>query len=235
MACATVAALKRQRALGRRQAPAFSYAQVAVDTGVTVASVTTLNTPHLGSPAYDLARDLAEGAAPPAEVAAEVAAAWGAQFAELAASLAPSVPHDAGSMRILETSAHSGDDPDSWDQQQVDGVAFTMLGGDVCGDVCGDAGPPPRTDGTVPLYSQLILPCPAPCGPPPASVFVPPGMVPAGAVRKIFPTVHSTFITKQLGLPGTLSVSADPTAVAYLVRSTLARWRAAGARLLPRA
>ena len=59
-------------------------------------------------------------------------------------------------------------------------------------------------------------------------------MVPAGTVRKIFPTVHSSFITRELRLPDTLSVSADPAAVAYLVRSVLARWRAAGARLLPR-
>ena len=80
-----------------------------------------------------------------------------------------------------------------------------------------------------------MLPCPAPCGPPPASVVIPSGMVPAGTVRKIFPTVHSSFITNEVGLPASLSVSADPDAVAYLVRSVLARWRAAGARLLPRA
>ena len=137
-----VGALKRQRALGKRQAPAFSYAQVAADANVAVASVTTLNTPHLGSPAYDLA----EGASPPAVVAA----AWGAQFAELAATLTDSVTRDAGSTRILETMAHAVDDPYSWDSQQVgvlDGVAFTLLGGNYCGDVCGDAGPPQRTDG----------------------------------------------------------------------------------------
>ena len=142
MARGAVGALKRQRALGKQQAPAFSYAQVAADANVAIASVTTLNTPHLGSPAYDLA----EGASPPAVVAA----AWGAQFAALAATLTDSVTRDAGSTRILETMAHAVDDPYSWDSQQVgvlDGVAFTLLGGNYCGDVCGDAGPPQRTDG----------------------------------------------------------------------------------------
>ena len=68
-----------------------------------------------------------------------------------------------------------------------------------------------------------MLPCPIPCPVPPGSVYIPPGLVPEGTVvRKTFPTMHSTFAAKGLGLPETLSVSRNPAAIAYLVHTVLA-------------
>ena len=52
-------------------------------------------------------------------------------------------------------------------------------------------------------------------------------------MRKTFPTVHSTFVTKGLGLPQALSVSRNPAAIAYLVRTVVDTWQAAGVPLLP--
>ena len=65
-------------------------------------------------------------------------------------------------------------------------------------------------------------------------MYIPPGMVPDGTVRKVFPTVHSTFDTDRLGLPASLSVSKNPEAIAYLVDTVTAPWRAAGVPLLSR-
>jgi hypothetical protein len=139
----------------------------------------------------------------------------------------------AGSTQVLVTSAHAKPKPDSWDSLQVgmlDDVALTLIAGDYCGRTCGDSRAAsgsggsafPRTDGTVPLYSQLMLPCPKICPAPPGSVYIPPGMVPESTVvRKTFPTIHSSSVTDGLGLPASLSVLQNPAAVAYLV-STLA-------------
>ena len=239
VARSTVAALKGPPPAGT-MAPAFSYAQSAIDAGITIPSMVTLNTPHLGGPAYDIAAD-------PAVFLGPVAKAWGSQFANSSKSLIEfQRTAGAGSIHVLVTSAHAKRDPDSWDARQVgvlDGVALTLIAGDYCGRTCGhDRRAPglgakryPRTDGTVPVYSQLMLPCPKDCPAPPGSVYIPKGLVPAGTVvRKTFPTVHSTFVTKGLGLPASLSVSRNPAAIAYLVQTVLAQWQAAGAQLLPR-
>ena len=232
VARATIAALKQPPAAGT-MAPAFSYAQSAIDAGVSIPSITTLNTPHLGGPAYDIAAD-------PAEYLLPVTKAWGRQFAKSSALLVPSARLlGAGSAQILMTSAHAKPGPDSWDARQVgmlDGVALTLIAGDYCGRTCRESAATgsginafPRTDGTVPLYSQLIQPCPKACPAPPGSVYIPPGMVPeSNVVRKTFPTVHSTFVTKGLNLPTTLSVSRNPAAIAYLVSTVSAQWQAAG-------
>ncbi|MCX6431754.1 MAG: hypothetical protein NTX29_02895 [Actinobacteria bacterium] len=239
VARSTVGALKQPPPAGT-MAPAFSYAQSAIDAGITIPSMVTLNTPHLGGPAYDIAAD-------PDVYLGPVAKAWGSQFANSSKSLIEfQATAGAGSIHVLVTSAHAKRNPDSWDARQVgvlDGVALTLIAGDYCGRTCGDdrsasgagARTYPRTDGTVPVYSQLMLPCPKDCPAPPGSVYIPKGLVPAGTVvRKTFPTVHSTFVTKGLGLPASLSVSRNPAAIDYLVRTVLTQWQAAGAQLLPR-
>ena len=58
------------------------------------------------------------------------------------------------------------------------------------------------------------------------------GLLPKGVVRKTFPTIHSTYDAKRLGLPKGLSVASNPTAIRYLVSTTASRWRAAGVPLL---
>lgn len=237
VARATVAALKQPPAAGS-QAPAFSYAAAAVDAGVTIPSMVTLNSPHLGGPAYDIAAD-------PARYLRPVAKAWGRQFANSSKDLIVfQRAEGAGSIHVLETSAHAKRSPTSWDARQVgvlDGVALTLLAGDYCGRTCGDDRATSttkavlRTDGTVPVYSQLMLPCPKACPSPPGSVFIPPGLLPKeGVIRRTFPTVHSTFVTKGLGLPDVLSVSRNPAAIDYLVTTVAGRWQSAGVPLLPR-
>lgn len=235
VARATVAALKQAPPAGT-VAPAFSYARAAIDAGVSIPSIVTMNTPHLGGPAYDIAAD-------PAEYLRPVAKAWGRQFANSSKSLIDfQRTAGAGSIHVLVTSAHATRDRASWDAQQVgvlDGVALTLIAGDYCGRVCGDdrpvtgRGSRTRTDGTVPVYSQLMLPCPKACPSPPGSVYIPPGLLPAtNVVRKTFPTVHSTFVTKGLGLPQTLSVSRNPASITYVVGTVTATWQAAGVPLL---
>jgi pimeloyl-ACP methyl ester carboxylesterase len=236
VARATVAALKQQPAAGSL-APAFSYARAAADAGVTIPSIVTINTPHLGSPAYDIAAD-------PGVYLRPVTKAWGRQFANSSKDLIVfQRAEGAGSIHVLETSAHAKRNPRSWDARQVgvlDGVALTLLAGDYCGRTCGDDRATSttkaalRTDGTVPVYSQLMLPCPKACPSPPGAVYIPPGLLPAeGVVRKTFPTVHSTFVTKGLGLPDVVSVSRNPAAIAYLVGTIQSRWQAEGVPLLP--
>lgn len=238
VARATLAALK-QPPLAGTMAPGFSYAQDAIEAGVVIPSLVTLNSPHLGGPAYDIASD-------PAVYLAPVAKAWGRQYANSAKSLIVfQSTGGAGSIQVLVTSAHAKRNPNSWDARQVgvlDGIALTLIAGDFCGRTCGDDRSTSdrgsksviRTDGTVPVYSQLMLPCPKTCPAPPGSVYLPPGMVPEGTVvRKTFPTMHSTFDAKGRGLPEILSVSRDPAAIAYLVHTVVAQWEAAGARLLP--
>ena len=233
VARATFAALKQPPA-AETMAPAFSYAQGAVNAGVSIPSITTLNTPHLGGPAYDIATD-------PAKYLLPVTKDWGRQFAKSSMDLVESAQLlSAGSSQVLVTSAHAKPKPGSWDSRQVgllDGVALTLIAGDYCGRTCGDGlgasvsggKAPLRTDGTVPVYSQLIQPCPKACPTPPGSVYIPPGMVPASnVVRKTFPTVHSTFVTKGLGLPSNLSVVRNPAAIAFLVSTLTAQWQAAG-------
>lgn len=231
VARATVAALKRQPAAGT-VAPAFSYARSAVAAGVTVPSIVTLNSPHFGSPTYDIASD-------PSRYLQPVASAWGTEFAEAGEGLAVfQRTGGAGAIQVLATRGHARRSSTSWDARQVGvlrGVALTLIAGDRCGRTC--AAPNPqrqatnprlRTDGTVPVYSQLMLPCPGRCPAPPGSVYVPAGLLPEGTVRKTFPTIHSTYDTARLGLPKGLSVSRNPAAIAYLVRTVVNRWTAAG-------
>lgn len=238
VARATIAALKDRPAAGTF-APGFSYATAAQRADVRIPSLVTINSPHLGSPTYDIAAD-------PRTYFRLVASAWSRQFASAGKGLIPfERDGGAGSIHVLETAAHAKADPSSWDQSQVgvlDGVKVTLMAGDYCGRSCGDATTPPdslptgrlRTDGTVPVYSQLMQACPEACPAPPGSVFLPPGMLPAGVVRKTFPTVHSNYDAKRLGLPAPVSVAKNPAAIAFLRDTLLARWRAAKAPLLPR-
>jgi hypothetical protein len=150
----------------------------------------------------------------------------------------------AGAIEVLSTGGHARRNSASWDARQVgmlDGVALTLIAGDRCGREC-LAGSNPgrratnprlRTDGTVPVYSALMQPCPARCPAPPGSVYVPPGLLPAGTVRKTFATLHSTFDASRLGLPKGLSVSRNPSAVAFLVRTVVGHWNAAGLPVSP--
>ncbi len=239
VARATIAALKRQPPAAS-MAPAFSYAQSAVAAGVTIPTLITLNTPHLGAPTYDIASD-------PARFTPQVDKAWGSQLAQAGRDLIIFERQGgAGAIQVLTTAGHARPDPTSWDMQQVgvlNGVSVTLIAGNYCGRSCGDATTPPsatptgrlRTDGVVPVYSQLILPCPATCPTPPGSVYVPPGMVPTTVVRKVFPTLHSTFSSRQLGLPAARSVSDNPAAIAYLISRITDAWATAGVPLLPRA
>jgi len=138
------------------------------------------------------------------------------------------------------TGAHARRTSGSWDARQIgmlDGVALTLIAGDLCGRTC-VAGPSPsrratnprlRTDGTVPVYSQLMQPCPARCPSPPGAVYIPSGLLPSGTVRKTFPTMHSGIDTKALGLPMNLWVVRNPATIAYLVRTVVGTWQAAGA------
>lgn len=238
VARATVAA--RKSPPPTEVAPLVSYAQAAVDAGVTIPSIVTLNSPHLGAPAYDITDD-------PSVYRESVAAAWGTQYAEASESLIPFERNEgAGAIQVLRTSSHAKPDPKGWDVRQVgvlDDVAMTLVAGDFCGLVCGDlatAAPGEaekllRTDGTVPVYSQLMLPCPEPCPAPPGSVYIPPGLLPdVNVVRQSFPTVHSTSVAKGLGLPKELSVSRDPAAIDFLVSTVKSDWQEAGAQLLQR-
>ena len=218
-------------------APGFSYAQLAVDAGVTIPSIVTLNSPHLGSPTYDIAGD-------PAKYTAPVARAWGAEFAEAGKGLLVfQTTEGAGAIQVLKTAPHARRDPGGWDARQagvLDGVALTLVAGDYCGTTCApgrasDRGATKkglRTDGTVPVYSQLIQPCPRPCPTPPRSVYIPAGLLPAGVVRKTFPTVHSTYDANRLKLPKALAASANPAAITYIVDTVVTRWRMAGVPLL---
>jgi pimeloyl-ACP methyl ester carboxylesterase len=233
VARATVAAIKQRPPAGSA-APAFSYQQIVVDAGVSIPSIVTINSPHLGAPSYDIASD-------PAAYTRKVARSWGRQYAETNKGLIVfEKTANAGAIQVLKTSGHAKNDPKSWDAQQVgvlDDVKLTLMAGDYCGRRCDpvrtdpmiNANRFPRTDAVVPVYSQLMLPCPTPCPAPPGSVDLPPNMVPeATVVRKTFPTVHSTFDTDRLNLPQELSVTKNPAAIEYLVNTVLTRWKEAG-------
>ena len=236
VARATVAALKKQPDAAS-MAPAFSYARAAVGAGVSIPSIITMNSPHFGSPTYDIASD-------PATFTQPVAMGWGQQFAEGGAGMRIfQVTEGAGSIQVLATQGHAKRDPRGWDARQVgvlDGVALTLMAGDHCGQTCTSGGAAGRkatkkglrTDGIVPVYSQLMQRCPSSCPTPPGAVYIPAGLLPKGVVRKTFPTIHSGFETKRLGLPKGLSVTSNPTTIRYLVNTTVSRWRAAGVPLL---
>ena len=233
VARATVSALKTHPPKGT-MAPAFSYAQTAIDSGITISTIITVNSPHLGAPAYDVAGD-------PESNTAVVANAWGPEYAKLASSLVAFQDQlGAGAIQVLRTSASSHVGSDGWNASQVgvlDGVRLTLIAGDYCDRHCaantstadstGD--PTLRTDGTVPVYSQLMLPCPAPCPSPPGAAFVPPGLVPEGSVtRMTFPTVHSRYVSVALGLPDVLPVTRHPDAIRYIVKTVLSAWEGDG-------
>lgn len=236
VARATVAALKRRPAAGT-MAPAFSYAQAAVDAGVSIPSIVTMNSPHFGSPTYDIAFD-------PGTYTQPVRRAWGQQFADAGAGLRVfQVTEGAGAVQVLSTTGHATRDPQRWDARQagvLTGVSLTLIAGDYCGRACVPGGASGRTatkkglrtDGTVPVYSQLMQQCPSPCPTPPRAVRIPAGLLPSGVVRKTFPTIHSTYDAKRLGLPKGLSVANNPAAIRYLVGTEVSRWRTAGVPLL---
>jgi len=238
VARATVAALKKRPTAGT-MAPAFSYAQAAVDAGVSIPSIVTMNSPHFGSPTYDIASD-------PAGFTQPVLKTWGREFADAGAGLRMfQVTEGAGAIQVLSTLGHAKRDARSWDAQQVgvlNGVALTLMAGDYCGQTCTSSGPAGRkatktglrTDATVPVYSQLMQKCPSPCPTPPRSVHIPAGLLPPGVVRKTFRTIHSSYDAKRLGLQKGLSVASNPTAIRYLVNTEVSRWRAAGVPLLTR-
>jgi len=241
IARATIAALKQAPPLGSMapgsMAPSFSYAQSAVGAGVAIPSLVTLNSPHLGGPAYDIALN-------PTRFYKPVAKAWGTQFADSAVFLADfERTRGAGSIHVLSTRSHAKEDAASWDATQpgvLDGVQVTLIAGDYCGRLCGDdrtAATPRqrlelRTDGTVPVYSQLMLPCSSPCPAPPGLVYLPPGMVPNNVMRKTFPTVHSLGRVAWFHLAQDRSVTNNPEAIAYLVDTVAGTWRTAGTPML---
>ncbi len=238
VARATIAALKRPPSRAS-VAPGFSYSRWAVEAGVSIPTLTTIATPHLGTPAADIIAD-------PSRYFSLVAKAWGRQFADAGLGL---IPYErdggAGAHLITETFGHTKPSPTSWDVQQVgvlEGVAVTLMAGDYCGQNCGDADNPPdsisqgalRHDGSIPVYSQLILPCPQVCPTPPGSVYIPPGMLPNTVVRKTFPVLHSLYEAKRLALPAILSISEDPASVSFLVSTVRGAWETAKTPLLPR-
>lgn len=238
VARATVAALRTRPAAGT-MAPAFSYATAAVDAGVAIPSIVTMNSPHFGSPTYDVAFD-------PTAFTKPVLRGWGRQFADAGAGLRIfQVTEGAGAIQVLSTQGHAKRDPRGWDAQQagvLDGVALTLIAGDYCGQTCTSGGAAGRkattkglrTDGTVPVYSQLMQRCPSSCPTPPGAVYIPASLLPKSVARKTFPTIHSGYDTKRLGLPKGLSVVSNPPAIRYLVSTTVSRWRAAGVPLLTR-
>lgn len=230
---ATISALKAAKK--GNTGNGFSYAAYAAAANVSILSLTTMNSPHLGSPAYDIAADNATAFAP-------VAAAWGVQYAQIAQSLVSDVGGNAGAVQFLVTRDHTAAAAQAglnWDATQVgalDGVAVTLIGGDYCGpDGCGkNASTAPRSDGTVALYSSLMQECPSPCGPPPASVYVPAGLVPADAVRKVFKTVHSRSDIEALAkltgkeLPATMNKDVNPDVIRFVVDTVRGEWKKAG-------
>jgi hypothetical protein len=149
----------------------------------------------------------------------------------------------AGSIHVLSTGSHAREDAATWDATQpgvLDGVQVTLIAGDYCGRLCGDdrtAAVPRqrlelRTDGTVPVYSQLMLPCSSPCPAPPGSVYLPLGMVPNNVMRKTFPTVHSLGRVAWFHLTQDRSVTNNPEAIDYLVDTVAGTWRTAGTPML---
>ena len=231
---ATIAELKKTPKSGK-YLPAFSYAQQAVDAGVKIPTLITLNTPHLGGPAYDIANN-------PAKYLVPVTQGWGRQIANAGTGLRYFLDTDgAGDIQFLTTAPHAKQNPKSWDAKQVgvlDDVALTLIAGDYCAETCGTSSSPaktmnvPRTDGTVPVYSQLMLPCPSACPVVPGSVFIPKGLVPDSVVRKTFPVVHSLWDTWRNGLPNILSVANNPASIKYLVTTVTSQWQKAGVPLL---
>ncbi len=235
VARATVAALKKPFPL-EIMAPGFSYAQIAVNSAVSIPSIITMNSPHLGSPAYDIASD-------PTKYLFPVTRDWGRKFANNSKALIPFVQDaNAGAIQVLKTSSHAEASAESWDAQQVgvlEGVSLTLIAGDYCGRRCPfsvrDKTDYLRTDGTVPVYSQLVLPCPTPCRTPPGSVYIPDGLIPAAnVVRKTFGSVHSDFDARRLHVPLDLSVTRNTETIDYILNDLLTKWQSAGAPLLRR-
>lgn len=104
VARATVAALKKQPAAGS-VAPAFSYALTAVAAGASIPSIITMNSPHFGSPTYDIAFD-------PATFTQPVLRGWGQEFADAGAGLRIfQVTEGAGAIQVLATQGHAKRDP----------------------------------------------------------------------------------------------------------------------------
>ncbi len=176
--------------------------------GVRVASLTTLNSPLEGSYTYDLVANVTTDAA--------VMALVGLDGLIEARDLAAFVTDDDGALRgNLVTSVYRG--PNNWNLAQVgalDGIAVTLIGGNYMG---GGSTGLVENDGAVALYSQLLL-----------SADVPPGLLPPGTVRHIFPTMHSVFSAIIRGLPLNLSASSFLPSVAAVVDAVAGHWAAEG-------
>lgn len=150
-------------------------------TGIKVASLTTMASPHQGSYAYNWVAGLLTDD--------EVKKLVGEQGFKLIEDL--KLFPDEGAGGSLTTTWLNG--PNGWNSRQVgvlDDVDVALMGADALG-----GGTYLVNDGSVPLSSQLIL--------------TPDGTVPSGAVRKVWNDVHSKFITKQLGMPDDKSIHED--------------------------
>ena len=213
---ATVAALKGAAAEPGASAPAaapgFSYAKWAADAGVTVPSIVTLNTPHLGGAgAIQVLKTSGHATADPDSWdARQVGALDGVALTLLAGDYC-------GQM--------CGEPPAAADAPD-DGASATPAASPSGNAATGEPSGPEllRTDAVVPVYSQLMLSCPQGCPTPPGTVYIPGGLLPADVVRQTFPTVHSTFSADSLGLPRELSVSWNSEAIAYLVNNVAEKW-----------
>jgi hypothetical protein len=219
-----VAALKKQPDAAS-MAPAFSYARAAVGAGVSIPSIITMNSPHFGSPTYDIAFD-------PATFTQPVLRGWGQQFADAGAGLRIfQVTEGAGAIQVLSTQGHAKRDPRGWDARQVgvlDGVALTLMAGDFCGQTCTSGGAAGRkatkkglrTDGTVPVYSQLMQRCPSSC-PTPSSRHPPRRCAPAPSLRGTKQSIGrrpKTWMAASHYIPGNVKKCLAPVALGVTPR-----------------
>lgn len=167
-------------------------------TGIKVASLTTLASPHQGSWAYDWLAGLLTDEQVVALVGDQV-------FREFTVGL--KLFPDEGAGASLTTTFLNG--PDGWNSRQsgvLDDVDVVLVGADALG-----GGNYLVHDGAVPLSSQLML--------------TPDGAVPSGAVRKVWNDVHSTFVLRPLGWPDDRTIIHDKNgSVAYLGERLAKLW-----------
>ncbi|KAI9011779.1 hypothetical protein DFJ74DRAFT_772064 [Hyaloraphidium curvatum] len=166
-------------------------------TGLRVASVTTLVTPHQGSWSYDWVAGLLTDE--------QVVALVGEQGFNLTVGLKGQPDEGAGAS--LTTTFLNG--PQGWNAKQagvLQGVDVALLGG----DALGGAGYLVH-DGSVPLASQLCL--------------QPDGAIPQNASRKVWGDVHSAFISVPMGMPREREIHNDVNgSVAFLVERMAKLW-----------
>ena len=123
--------------------------------------------------------------------------------------------NSSGALVSLVTSAYRG--PGNWNLRQVgvlDGIRVTLIGGGRLG-----GGELIRHDGPAALSSQLM-----------DDAELPAGVLPADTVRRVFPTVHSKAVCRQLNLTFDNAANENAASVGFLVDTVLSRWRADGLR-----